>query len=555
MIKKISLVFFSGLMSLPVLANQLPQQEIAFEDVSDLLNFVRPVPGFFPTEPPISNSANLAGAAWLDYDNDNDLDLFVPNIPGQPNALFRNDNGTFTNVAERAGLSGGLGGTGSLAGDYNNDGCVDLFVSGDGSIAGPRDLISPNALYKNQCDGTFIEVIQEAGIDSLFPAGTAAFGDIDNDGFLDLFVTNFGSFVTGLEPPFLYHNNGDGTFMDISASSGVNTAFGSCVVLFTDTNNDKKQDIVVGNCNNLDFSNGAPGSPIPGPWELWVNNGDLTFTNQADEAGLNSRAGFPMSLSSGDYDNDGDLDLFATGFGVLFSPAPGEDLTVEQVLFSNNGDGTYTDVTYDAGLGGFEFGWGAEFTDLDNDGDQDIVSVGSLPPFGVIGPGFANPGSIFNNQGNQTFERTLTLGLEFENSSGLAVGDFSGDGFVDVVMMTSAIDEAHLGQAYLFKNQGNHNRSITVKLKGTKSNIGGVGSLIHVFSSPYRRQIKQVHAGSSFYSTSSPWQTFGLGKSKKAFIKVDWPSGLSEWFPPVKVKSSASTITLVEGTGWRARSH
>lgn len=372
----------------------------------------------------------------------------------------------------------------------------------------------------------------------------AAFGDIDNDRDLDLYISNPGSFITGMAPPALYRNNGDRTFSDITAATGVNTAEGSCVVNFTDYDNDGWADILVGNCNKLVFPLGPPGIPVPGPWELWRNNGDGTFTDVSAAAGLAGRPGFPMALTIADYDGDGDLDFFATGLGVAFNETF-SGILAEQVLFRNNGDGTYSDVTYAQGLGGFEWGWGASFADFDNDGDEDLLAVGSMPLiFEVIGPGLASPGRLYENSGSG-FSSVASYGLEFAFTSGLSVGDYDGDGFSDAIISTAPYAPGTLDTAVVLHNDGNDNHSVTVRLVGTSSNVGGVGAVVRA-KVKKTWQTKQVFAGTSFASGNSPWLTFGLGKEKRAKFIVRWPSGLVEQF---KKEKGDQLITFVEGTG------
>ena len=522
-------------------ASKTVDQGTTFENASALLGWER-------IDDPVS--AHLAGAAWLDYDADLDLDLFIPNAPGGDNALFRNDGGTFTDVADAAGVTGeGSGFSGALAGDIDNDGCTDLFLTGAGGFIG---VGLPSRLYRNNCDHTFTDVTAGSGIDAGHISIMAAFGDIDNDGFLDLYVASPGNFFAGvLTPQKLYHNNGDGTFTDISATAGIDTALGGCVAGFTDLNHDRLPDLVVGNCGNLDSSGPQP-FPIPGPWEMWINQGDLSFVDVAATAGLGGRDGFPMALTSADIDLDGDLDFFATGMGPTNPFAPG--LLGEQVLFRNNGDGTFTDGSADAGLGGFEWGWGASFADFDNDGDDDLATVGSVV-FGafVFLDDLASPGRIFGNDGTGTFTPTQDFGLELDATSGLAVADYDGDGFTDIVIVRTAFETVTPGGTLtgdgfpvLMRNVGNGNRSMTLRLVGTASNRMGVGARVRVLT-PGRLQTREVVAGSSFASTNSPWLTFGLGRWRGALLVVEWPSGHNELF----IRFARGRVrTLVEGTGF-----
>ncbi|MEM9457219.1 MAG: CRTAC1 family protein [Myxococcota bacterium] len=511
-----------------------------FEDASALLDWERVNDPY---------TAHLGGAAWLDYDADGDLDLFIPNSPGGDNALFRNDQGSFVDVAAQAGITGeGSGFTGATAGDIDNDGCTDLFLTGAGGFIG---VGLPSRLYMNNCDGTFTNTTAGSGIDAEHLALMAAFGDIDNDGYVDLYVASPGNLINGyLTEQKLYHNDGDGTFTDISASAGIDTELGGCVVGFSDFNEDGLQDLLMGNCANLDTS-GPQALPIPGPWEMWENQGDLTFVDVAGQAGLGARDGFPMAVTLGDYDRNGTLDIFSTGMGPQNPFAPG--LPGEHVMFQNNGDGTYTDATYPSGLGNWEWGWGASFADFDNDGDEDLVNVGSVAigAFLFLGD-LASPGRVHDNDGQGFLEAALDFGLENESTSGLAVADYDGDGFSDIVIVKTAFETqtpdgaiSGNGRPVLMRNRGNGNKAVTVRLVGTQSNAMGVGARVTSWSS-LGSQVREVTAGTSFASTNSPWPTFGLGKDYCTLLFVQWPSGLTELFFGY---ASGDVQTLEEGTG------
>lgn len=261
-----------------------------------------------------------------------------------------------------------------------------------------------------------------------------------------------------------------------------------------------------------------------------------------------------MALTSADYDLDGDLDWFATGMGVNNPFVPG--LPGEQVLFENNGDGTFGDATYSAGLGGLDWGWGASFADFDNDGDEDLVSVGNfVTSLVTLPPQLATPGIVFENDGNGFLEEALDFGLAEEAASGLAIGDFDKNGFSDIVIVKTAFDEINLfgqavqgdGKPVLLRNRGNNNRSITLCLTGTQSNPMGIGAQVTVYVPSMVPQVREVYAGSSFASTNSPWLTFGMGRRLHAFLIVDWPSGLTESFT---ASASTEILDLVEGSGF-----
>jgi len=522
---------------------------VVFENVSSLLS-------------PFSRSATgegLGGIAWLDYNNDNKLDLYLTNGVGAANGLFRNNgDGTFTDVTVQAGVQGGIGNSGVVVGDIDNDGHVDILLTGEGHLVGPGQ--TPVRLYHNLGNGTFKEISVAAGISANDSAFGATMGDINGDGLLDIFIASPGHipFLTGpgtgeSHASKLYLNNGDLTFTDIATSAKVDGLFelpgvgivsnGACVTTMTDYNRDGKMDILVGNCNAFPTDGASPAPVRPTPFALYRNNGDLTFTNVANEAGLNV-PGFWMGLALGDIDNDGDIDFYATSTGTLNN--------FYHALMRNNGDGTYTNIAAQAGVGAFEFGWGTTLKDFDNDGDLDLYLVGSLPLFGAIGPGAGNPGHFLLNDGRGNYVEDFTatgIDLSSKYTSGLAAGDYDGDGFVDLVVMTSPWSAGGItvtdGAPVLLRNQGNDNNSIRLKLVGTNSNRSAIGAFIKIKSGSLR-QVREIRAGASMNSSESPWPTIGIGSKKSAKVTIKWPSGLTEKFK--KVKAGKLTI-LIEGTG------
>ena len=513
---------------------------VVFEDVSDRLDFCRGSVA--------SGGDGLGGAAWLDYNNDGFLDLFLANGKENPNALFRNNgDGTFTNVAAEAGVENGLGNTGVLAADFDNDGFKDLFLAGDGGVTGTGQ--SPVQLYHNNQDGTFTDITPQSGITSPPSAMDLTAGDIDNDGFLDLFIAAPGLFGTQHRSK-LYRNNGDLTFTDISTSAGVDVRVGACAAVFTDYDRDGWIDLMIVTCLGSRNSN-----------VLFRNNGDLTFTDVAAQAGIRVPGAW-MGIGLADYDNDDDIDLFVTNFGETNDP---------NILFESNGDGTYVsgDVAAAAGVGTLEFGWGCTFTDFDNDGYADIFFAGSLPS--VLNQGRGNPGRMLFNNRDGTFTdasapscsggrsrrasssgeasteciRAVPVDLSNQWTSGVAQGDFDNDGFADIVVVVEPVAGGSC-RPVLLRNLGNENHWVTIRLVGTTSNRDAVGAQVRVVAGPLR-QIKEVYAGTSFLSTESPWLTFGLADQESTdSVKVTWPSGLVEQFANI---STGQTVTLVEGQG------
>lgn len=514
--------------------NKSKNSAIQFDDVSSVIDFTYQS----------NNSEGLSGAVWFDYNNDGLMDVFLTNDIGHSNGLFRNDgDGKFTEVSAVAGLQNDLGSTGVVAGDIDNDGFEDLFVSGAGEMFTPGPA-SPVKLYHNNGNGSFTDISSTSGIVGSATNMNAAFADINNDGYIDLFIAAPGSMSHQRQDlSKLYLNNGNRTFTDITFSSGVITPFGGCAASFTDYDNDGDQDLLVGFCNDI--------HNIPHPIHLFRNNGNLTFKDVANEAGINALGGW-MGITVADYDNDGDQDFFATNLGHL--PPFGD---FYPVLYRNNGDGTFKDVAQKAGVRTLIWGWGASFADFNNDGYSDIFYTGSFPfmPFNIDGSR-ANPGFLLINSRDKTFiDRSAWLNRSFadEFTSGVAIGDYDGNGFLDLLVTSGATSTT--GQLVgprvdshpvLLKNLGDENGWITIRALGTVSNRDAIGTKIVVHAGGLT-QTKEIRAGSSFNSSDSLWLTFGLGHQKHAnSIEVLWPSGKVERFGKLRGKRM---ITIQEGQG------
>jgi enediyne biosynthesis protein E4 len=497
------------------------------------------------------------GCAFIDYDNDGWMDIFLlsgtrlsGDPPGATNRLYKNNrDGTFTDVTEKAGLKDVGWGSGVSIGDYNNDGFEDIFCT----------YFGQNHLYRNNGDGTFTDVTKAAGLWNDQPRWGAgcSFLDYDRDGHLDLFVSNYVRFSFEHAPVpgenvncnwkgvpvecgprglptgrhSLYRNNGDSTFTDVSQKAGIAGATGSygMTVVAADLDEDGWTDIFVA-CDST-------------PSFLFMNNHDGTFREEGVMRGVAlsddgmEQAG--MGVGVGDYDLDGHLDLFKTHFA--------EDANG---LYHNDGKGNFDDVTRSSRLAVDTryICWGAGIVDLDNDGYPDLFMVtGNVyPEVERKLPRYANktPRAVFRNLGNRTFEE---LGeeagpgvTEAHCSRGCAFGDFDNDGDIDILVVN--LNEP----PSLLRNDIKQKQNwIKVKLEGVKSNRSAIGARVLVRYGG-KVQAQAVLSQSSFYSSNDSRLHFGLGGTSIVDIEVYWPNGLHEHY---KNLAANRLITLREGLG------
>jgi enediyne biosynthesis protein E4 len=501
------------------------------------------------------------GVAFLDYDNDGWLDIFVlcgtrmeEPVPGSTNRLYKNNrDGTFSDVTEKAGLLRTGWASGVTVGDYNNDGYEDIFITYYGQ----------NVLYRNNGDGTFTDVTRQAGL--LYEGNTrwgsgCTFLDYDRDGHLDLFVANYvdlhldrlpkpganpycnfkGVAVNcgprGLAMPHnsLYRNQGDGTFRDVTQESGIGKAQRTYAMtsVAADFYNSGWSDIYVA-CDST-------------PSLLFRNQRNGTFTEEGAEQGIAfsadgaEQAG--MGVAVGDYNLDGRLDIYKTHFS--------DDTNV---LYRNDGAGGFSDVTLAAGFGGETryICWGTGFADFDNDGWPDLAVVtGSVyPEVEAQFPEYPlkTPRFIFRNLGNGKFEELLDEAgpgiAALHCSRGCAFGDFDNDGDVDMVVIN--LNEP----PSLLRNDVTGDRKwLKVLLVGTKSNRSAIGSRV-LARYGGKIQAQSVMAQSSFYSVNDRRLHFGLGSNGYADLEVHWTNGLVERFPKVEANQ---LVTIREGKGMTA---
>src|SRR5438309_5978443 len=497
------------------------------------------------------------GCAFFDYDNDGWMDIFLlcgTRLGGDPpeatNRLYKNNrDGTFTDVTEKSGLGAVGWASGVCVGDYNNDGFEDLFCT----------YFGQNRLYRNNGDGTFTDVTKAAGLWNDQPRWGAgcSFVDYNRDGHLDLFVSNYVRFSFE-HAPFpgensncnwkgvpvecgprglptgrhsLYRNNGDGTFTDVSQQAGISKATESygMTVVAADFDEDGWPDIFVA-CDST-------------PSLLFMNNHDGTFREEGVTRGVAlsddgmEQAG--MGVGIGDYNLDGHLDLFKTHF-----------IDDTSGFYRNDGKGNFDEVTRLAKVGvETRFtSWGAGMVDLDNDGNPDVLFVtGSVYPEverKLPQYPYKTPRVLFRNLGNGTFGELDTQAGEAisspHSSRGCAFGDFDNDGDVDILIVNMNEPPSLLRNDLKVKQNW-----LKVKLEGVKSNRSAIGARVLVHYSA-GVQAQAVVSQASFYSCNDPRLHFGLGNSPTVEVEVFWPSGLHEKFRQV---SANQLITLKEGVG------
>ena len=499
------------------------------------------------------------GVAIFDYDNDGWPDIFIVNgttLEGYPsgaapsNHLYRNNHdGTFTDVTVKAGLTANGWGQGVCVGDYDNDGWDDLYITYYGK----------NRLYHNE-HGVFREVAQQAGVAGSGKAwGTGcAFVDYDRDGLLDLMVANYVDFDISTTPKpgerasciwkgvpvmcgprglpgsknILYHNLGNGKFEDVSTKAHIDQTTGHYAfsVSTLDYDNDGWPDIFIA-CDST-------------PSILYHNNRDGTFTDVAVVAGAafneDGREQAGMGSTIADFNGDGNLDIFRTNFS--------DDTST---LYRNNGNGTFDDVTFAAGLGLHTqyLGWGTMFFDFDNDGWPDLILAnGHVYPEvdkQHLGSNYEEPKILYHNNGDGTFTDISSQAGSAINkptsARGLAVGDLWNDGRLSVV-----ISNMNANPSLLANQLKNGNHWIAFHMIGTKSNRDGIGARITLMAGG-RARVDEVQSGSSYSSSSDMRVHFGLGQTSKIDnVQVRWPSGLVEKFENLTVDSIHD---LKEGSG------
>jgi hypothetical protein len=461
----------------------------------------------------------ITGQAWGDYDGNGWVDLYVTDQAG-PNTLYRNNgDGTFgvSELSEAVGLPNHASG-GAVFADYDNDGWSDLYVLG----------YENDVLFHNEQGEGFKDVTDEAGISEDERGMTASWGDYDNDGYLDLYLANYGCQpcyspgLNGGDQDRLYHNEGDGTFAEVTEALEVEGTKGwGFVAGWLDYDDDSDLDLYL--------VNDVRGTRYLHPNVLLRNDGpgcgSWCFTDVSEPSGAGVRAD-GMGLAVGDYDNDLDLDLYFTNTGWAHMP-----LTGPAVLLRNEGDGTFSDVSRESWADVDAVSWGTVFLDYDNDGFQDLyVALGGDPE--RLGS-HVKQDRLLHNRGDGTFrDASATSGANYaDDTFGVASADYNNDGWTDLI--AGNIGEgydlyAHAGSA----GEGNHR--LTVRLEGGGPvNRDAVGTRVYLTSADGRTQMREVMAGSSLGAGNDLALNFGLGEAGVSSLRVKWPDGLEQTFEEV----------------------
>ncbi len=468
-----------------------------------------------------------SGAAFFDGDGDGDLDLYLVNsgdlIEGRvdaDNKLYRNDGRRFADITTVAGVAGRDFGMGVLAADYDNDGDADLYLTSWGE----------DQLYRNEGNGTFADATHGAGLGNAMWGTSATFLDYDRDGDLDLFVVNYVDFTLENHPwcghallqmrfycdprqhrptrDLLYRNEGNGTFVDVGEQAGIVYAGNGLGVAAWDYDDDGDQDVYVANDMNDNFNYENQGDGMF--FEVGLFSGTSLSADGAAQAG--------MGVDTGDYDNDGDLDLFVTNYQLE-----------NNALYRNDG-AVFSETSFRAGIGEISLnylGFGTGFLDYDNDGWLDLLVANghvhdNIERYDELVT-YAQQAQLFHNDQGHYVERTAELGAAFAVDyvgRGIALGDYDNDGDTDIVIMSSG-----RSVALLRNDGGQRNHWLKIGLQGVQSNRDGIGARVYITAGG-RRRMQQVKAGSGYLSTSENALLFGLGASKEVErIEIHWPSG------------------------------
>lgn len=464
------------------------------------------------------------GSAWLDFDQDGDLDLFSVGIRAV-HALYRNEGkGRFEEVTQAQGLADARGGWGASSADYDNDGDPDLYVTRDG-----WEGAAPNSLYRNE-GGHFVDVAPQAGADDPSSSFTAAWADFDLDGYLDLYVAN--GVVGDGGTNKLLHNQRDGRFRDVASQAGVAHAGRSVGTAFGDYDGDGDPDLYV-----VDISQAN---------RLYQNQGKGLFAEVTRQAGVTFPIEGDFVALFLDYDNDGQLDLFVTIMSafedVLDNMVSGQAVEPNRpFLYHNNGDGTFSDLTLHAGLAHSVGAMGAGVGDVNNDGFPDLYLGNGGPEMYRL-----EPNLLFLNQRDGTFvDITQAAGVgNLGKGHGATFADFDQDGDQDLYAGLGGHYDGDVWPNSLYRNEGGGGHFLAVELVGHQSNRDGIGARVSLYAGKH-----QVHAelasGFGFGSSNPLFLHLGLGDHRRADrLTVRWPSGKEQTWKNIPADH---TIRLTEG--------
>lgn len=446
-----------------------------------------------------SFSANVdpGGLSFYDFDNDGWDDITIGGKSStQPLRFYKNVGGTFEEQFYNISISGHVKQV--IWVDYDNDGDNDFFVA----IENER-----NKLFNNDGDFNFTDVTVAAGFpNSVLKTFGASFGDYNNDGFLDVFISNLD--YSGIRPNYLYRNNGNGTFTNVSSSAGIGIGshFSFCSAFF-DYNNDGFQDIYVINDRYATAN------------ILYHNNGNGTFTNVSVSSGTNLMLN-AMSTAVDDYDYDGYLDIYVT------------NTSEGNVMLHNNGNGTFSNTAASTGTIVNRYTWGANFLDADNDTDLDLY----------ISTAESTVSAFYERISNTSFQLSNTAGFNVDtfNSLSNVIGDVNNDGYTDIF-----VNNRPPQNSSLWRNAGGTNNWLKVKLEGVESNRNGIGSWIEIMANG-QVMYRYTLCGESFLGQNSATETFGVGTATNIdYVKVKWLSGVEDVLTDV---APNQTLNILEGS-------
>jgi tetratricopeptide (TPR) repeat protein len=465
------------------------------------------------------------GTAIFDYDNDGYLDVAIAAAHGGCNLYHNNGDGTFTDVSIQSGIDTCVNGFVLCAADYNNDGYPDLFVTRLGFFGGEAQL------YRNNGDGTFTDVTEQAGLKAWGPAFCATWVDYDCDGNLDLFIANnLGGLFDRKTPNRLFHNNGDGTFTEVAEAAGLATIWPTIGAAWGDYDNDGYPDLFLSNAM--------------GRSQLYRNNRDGTFSDVSAQAGVTDLC-IGSTAFWCDYDNDGWLDIvqftWSDHENVVHTMRYGEGPPDGHPLriYHNNGDGTFTLHNRDIGVNGCWGTMSGNAGDFNNDGYMDLVLGNGSPRMDRL-----EPPILLESDGTRFRNVTFAAGLPFTGKGhGTNLGDLFGDGRLSVIVAAGGAYPGDLLTTHVFCPKQLPGNYLNVRLVGIKSNRSAIGARI-CLEAGGRKQYREVYGGSNFGCLPLE-QHFGLGALKAVdSIKIRWPSGLMQTFTQLPTNV---TLRFTEG--------